>query len=99
MPASTDAPLAIPGAAFSVHGCHTDEGGDLFAVELAEFRQFAEQSVGEHFTDARHTGQDLGLGAPMLDLHNGFVDLFGDSLDLRFQRAQQCFDRTVQGFG
>lgn len=99
MAASADASLAVIEAAFAVHRRDTDKGSNLLAIKFTALRQLAEQGIGEDSSDTGDAGQDLRFCAPVLDLHDGFVDLFGDCVDLSFERLKKAFDRAMQGFG
>ena len=52
-------------AAVVVEGCDTDEGGDLFAIELTEFGQIGKQSHRGDVAHARRRGKDVRLLFPV----------------------------------
>ena len=54
--------FATHGAAVPVHRGHADEGGDLMARELAQFRERGKECDGGHLPDAGHAAQQIGLG-------------------------------------
>jgi hypothetical protein len=46
-----DTAVSLKLSAIEVVGCETDEGGDLFAIDLAELRQRGEERIGEGRAD------------------------------------------------
>ena len=65
-PAAEDGAFAAQGARIAVERGDADEGGDLLAIEFAQFGQAREQLAGGGLADARGTGEDLELAAPIL---------------------------------
>src|SRR6516162_8556284 len=58
-PTTVDAAVSLELAAVEVIGCEADEGGDLFAAHLPEFRQQGDECEGQHRADAWHGSQQL----------------------------------------
>ena len=51
--------MSLKLSAIEVVGRETDQGGDLLAINLAEFRQRGEERIGEGRADARHGDKQL----------------------------------------
>src|SRR5215831_9103992 len=58
-PTTIDATVSLELAAIEVIWCEADEGGDLFAAHLPEFRQQGDECEGQHRADAWHGGQQV----------------------------------------
>jgi hypothetical protein len=54
-----DTAVSLKLSAIEVVGRETDQGGDLLAINLAEFRQRGEERIGEGRADARHGDKQL----------------------------------------
>lgn len=46
-----------------VHGSHTHQGGELFTVELSQFRKFGHQGGGRNIAEPWDTLEQLGEGS------------------------------------
>jgi hypothetical protein len=62
--AAPDQALAFQGSAVAGQGSHADEGGDLFAVESAEFGQAADEGAAQDRPDAGRGTQQIFRGPP-----------------------------------
>ena len=58
-PTTVDTAVSFELATIEVIWCETDEGGDLLAAHLPEFRQQGDEREGQHRADAWHRGQQL----------------------------------------
>src|SRR3954468_24620173 len=58
-PTTVDTAVSSELATIEVIWCKTDEGGDLLAAHLPEFRQQGDEREGQHRADAWHRGQQL----------------------------------------
>src|SRR4051812_46027243 len=58
-PTAVDTSVSPELATIEVIWCETDEGGDLLAAHLPEFRQQGDEREGQHRADAWHRGQQL----------------------------------------
>ena len=58
-PTTVDTAVSSELATIEVIWCETDEGGDLLAAHLPEFRQQGDEREGQHRADAWHRGQQL----------------------------------------
>ena len=86
------------GSAVAVEGGHTDECGDLLAVELAEFGQFGDECACGGGSDARRGLQEFGLGPPLFVVVDEFVDLAFDALDFVGEEAFGLVETASYGF-
>ena len=94
---------ASDGAAFPLAGLpgpggEAGEGGDLTAVELAEFGHVGEQGAGDDRADARHGGEQFGLVAPCGRATDVFADLAVDLREFALQGLQQAGDAAQQAW-
>ena len=58
-PTTVDIAVSFQLATIEVIWRETDEGGDLLAAHLPEFRQQGDEGEGQHRADAWHRGQQL----------------------------------------
>ena len=58
-PTTVDTAVSSELATIEIVWCETDEGGDLLAAHLPEFRQQGDEREGQHRADAWHQGQQL----------------------------------------
>ena len=58
-PTTVDTAVSSELATIEVIWCETDEGGDLLAAHLPEFRQQGDEGESQHRADAWHRGQQL----------------------------------------
>ena len=61
--AALDASLAAIASAVAVHRCDAGEGGDLMAIDGAEFGQFDDQRARDDITDAGDALEQILFGA------------------------------------
>ena len=85
MASSPYSSFAIELTAVPVDGRDTDQCSYLFSIERTEFWKLTEQGVGEHFSDAGNTGQDLHFDTPVGYLGDFLCDVPGDGFDLGLQ--------------
>lgn len=107
---SGDHSASSHGSAVTIERGHADEGGDLFPIDLAEFRQFGQERSGRGGADAGHGLEESILLQPyravfdlvvqlvvkVLDLSGEGVD---DALDALGNRNGGCLRQPVLLFG
>lgn len=97
--AAGDRALALPGSAFSIERCNTDQCGDLAAVELTEFRQTGKERDGRNWSHAWHRTQQFRFAAPNLRRSNELADLFINRSELLAERLEVGSNPSPHGFG
>lgn len=89
---SADGSFAGSFAAIVGVGRHADQGGDLFAIELPEFRQLGDEGHGGDVADA---GDGLHEVIALFPVVVG-LDEFVDGVIETFQIFRQGFDGTIE---
>jgi hypothetical protein len=83
----------------AIEGCHTDQGGNLLAIELSQLGKFSQESRRRRDSDARHGGHEVDLVLPVIVITNEFVDLILNGFDLFFQGFEDILDTLSSGLG
>jgi hypothetical protein len=79
---SPDCPLASELAAVSIEGSQADQGGDLLAIELAQFGDFGDERGAGHRSDAGNALKEVGFVVPVIVGFDEGEDFFFDPFDL-----------------
>src|SRR5262249_35762082 len=91
-PASADKALPFPLAGLASEGREAGKSGDLFAIEIAEFGQLADQSARDNWSDARDRGEQVLLCTPGWGTAHGIVDIAIKAFQFLLQRLEQATD-------
>jgi len=83
--AAPDSSLAAQFSAVTIKRRHPGNGGNLFPVQLAEFRQVRQQSNREHRPNARNAFKEIILFAPDRAFTNGIRQAGIDACQLPFK--------------
>ena len=97
--AAPDGAPTFERAAVAVEGGHTDERGNLFAIQGSKLRQLGEQGAAGDRTDALSTAQQLVVLFPDRALLDGSVELLVGALEFLFQPADMGVDAFCDGLG
>ena len=87
-------PLASERATVAGEGCDTDQGSDLFAVQVSELRHVGDQRATHHRPHARHTAKEILFGAPDRTARNRVVEVVIDSRDPSLEPADVLHQTT-----
>src|SRR5271166_178147 len=87
-------PRKLPLSRFS--GATPARGGDLVAIDGAEFGQLDDQRAGDHVADAGNAFEQILLGAEHRAFFDQLVDGAIDPFALGFQAAQDGLERPLR---
>ena len=79
-----------------VVGCESSESGNLSSLDGAEFGDFREQLLGGDFSDARHAGENRGLGGPIVTGIKEFRDGLFERCELFVEEGEGLLDGLVR---
>ena len=92
-------PFASESAAVAIEGGDTDQCGDLFIGQHAEFRQIGEQGIDDLGADTGHGEQDIAFVPPLIDLFDQSRNLAIELVDLGLDVANVTTDVAGQEAG
>ena len=89
---AADGAFSLVRAAITIEGSQADEGGDLLAVQFAEFRNIGDHGGGGNRPEAGNRLDELGFIAPVIvGLDEGLDGAF-DVVDLPLERIEDGLD-------
>ena len=94
--ATLDLALTAIVAAVPVHRGNPGQGGDLVAIDLAEFGQLGDQGAGDDIADAGHALQEILFGAPDWAGFDQLVDGLLDACALGFEPLEHGPERALR---
>src|SRR6185437_6439873 len=86
------------GAAVAIERRHSDQRGDLFAVEFAEFGKLGEQRPAHYGPNARNGLEQVLAFTPDRTLANALIEVLIGSLKFFFEPADVGADALSQSF-
>src|SRR5665213_367449 len=91
-PSAADVALSAHGAGVAIDRSDADEGGNLLAVQLSQFRQIGHQLIGGVGADARHAVEDLAGVPPGVVGFDQAGDVAVQVLTFLVENAQDFLD-------